>query len=90
MRDQLNNIASYQYDTAGRLDGLTGPHGDVITDYQYDSEGRLARETKGNGTYSTYAYGPCGTLTQRRKLRATEQYSRDLTTSTMPQGTSAR
>lgn len=54
---------NYSYDSLGRLDKLTDGDGNLIVDYDYHPlTGQLARETNGNGTYTTYTYDLAGQL----------------------------
>ncbi|MEL7405639.1 MAG: RHS repeat-associated core domain-containing protein [Cyanobacteria bacterium J06558_2] len=56
-------ITNYSYDTLGRLDRLTDGSGGLIVDYDYHPiTGQLARETNGNGTYTSYSYDLAGQL----------------------------
>ena len=60
--DGMGYIVNYVYTTAGRLDELKDAAGDSIVKYFYDVRGSLAREDNGNGTSTTYAYGPTNQL----------------------------
>src|SRR5262245_61638035 len=60
--DQTGYKLIYQYDSLGRLAGLTNGSGATIVTYQYDADGRLARKDMGNHTYTTYAYNVAGQL----------------------------
>ena len=54
---------NYSYDNLGRLDRLTDGNGNLIVDYNYHPlTGQLAKETNGNGTYTTYTYDLAGQL----------------------------
>ena len=61
-RDQDGHELNYEYDTVGRLSRLYDETATDIVSYEYDNNGRLSRETKGNGTYTTYAYDEAGQL----------------------------
>ncbi len=56
MVDQTGFTTNYQYDTAGRLSGLTDGSGAAVVTYTYDAVGRLSKKVNGNGTSTTYAY----------------------------------
>ena len=54
---------NYNYDSLGRLDKLTDGNGNLIVDYDYyPLSGLLAKESNGNGTYTTYTYDRAGQL----------------------------
>ena len=54
---------NYSYDNLGRLDKLTNGNGNLIIDYDYHPvSGQLAKETNGNGTYTSYSYDLAGQL----------------------------
>ena len=55
-------ILNYHYDTVGRLSSLTDGTGYEIIRYEYDATGKLTKESKGNGTYTTYEYDPAGQI----------------------------
>ena len=55
----LNHTESKTYDARfGTLTSLTGPNG-LTTTWQNDSFGRKTRETRSDGTYTTWAYKLC-------------------------------
>ena len=64
MVDQTGFTTNYQYDSAGRLSGLTDGNGNVIVTYSYDAAGRLSNKVNGNGTYTTYKYDADGNVLQ--------------------------
>jgi RHS repeat-associated protein/uncharacterized repeat protein (TIGR01451 family) len=61
--DQDGFTIQYQYDTQGRLIGLTDGSNNPIVQYTYNSLGQLAQKQNGNGTYTTYTYDAAGELT---------------------------
>ena len=60
--DQLGHELHYQYDSAGRLSGITDESSVQVVRYEYDIVGRLSRKTLGNGVYTTYGYDAAGEL----------------------------
>ncbi len=60
--DQDSFTVNYQYDSVGRLAGLTDGSGARIVTYTYDAAGRLMRKDLGNGTYTTYDYDRAGEI----------------------------
>ncbi|MBE9080520.1 RHS repeat protein, partial [Romeria aff. gracilis LEGE 07310] len=72
IQDGANTYTTnYGYDHLGRLDKLTDGDGNLIVDYDYHSAtGRLAKETNGNGTYTTYSYDLVGQLISLVNSRA--------------------
>ncbi len=61
--DQDGFTVNYQYDSVGRLAGLTSGSGASIVTYTYDPAGLLTHEVMGNGTSTIYTYNPAGELT---------------------------
>jgi RHS repeat-associated protein len=60
--DQTGYTINYQYDSAGRLTGLTDAGNNPIVTYVYDTSGRLSEKDLRNGTYTTYQYDAAGEL----------------------------
>ena len=61
--DTKTHTTNYSYDDLGRLDQLTDGSGNLIVDYDYHPvSGQLAKETNGNGTYTSYSYDLAGQL----------------------------
>jgi RHS repeat-associated protein len=60
--DQDGFQTKYSYDSAGRLSALHDGSDAIIVSYAYDANSLLTREDRGNGTYTTYAYGSIGEL----------------------------
>ena len=57
--NSLGQGETRQYDPRfGAVTSLTGPNG-LTTTWQYDSLGRKTRETRADGTYTTWTYGMC-------------------------------
>jgi YD repeat-containing protein len=55
----LGQSEARAYDSSfGTLTSLTGPNG-LATHWQYDAFGRKSRETRGDGTYTTWSYKLC-------------------------------
>jgi len=63
-----NPTARYQYDSFGRVSGITEPRGsssgdsNYTTTFLYNARGQLTRLTHPDGTYVQYGYNPNGTL----------------------------
>ena len=58
--DESGHGLDFTYTDAGLYDRLTDRAGALVMDYDYDNAGRLVKATRGNGTYSTYAYDAYG------------------------------
>jgi RHS repeat-associated protein len=56
MVDSTGFTVKYAYDAAGRLSQLSDVSNALIVSYTYDAAGRLTKKTRGNGTYTTYAF----------------------------------
>ena len=49
-------IINYSYDSAGRLEVIRDGSNQLIVQYSYDARGLVTGETRGNASYSAYAY----------------------------------
>ncbi len=70
--DHLGNRINYDYDHAGRLEGLMTSTGIDIVKYEYDPLGRLSTKTLENGVYTTYGYDAAGRITKLANFKPDE------------------
>ena len=70
--DQMGNRINYDYDHAGRLEGLTTSTGIDLVTYEYDQLGRTSRKTVENGVYTTYGYDAAGRITKLENFHEDE------------------